>query len=197
MFVYVDYEDFKNKYFEVQKKYDEILREKEYLFSKTQPKAARADKGIAATSPTNVFDEYLIAKEKTKIDQRLEEIKAIASDRARLLKLKEIELRHSKNIWDRIYTMRYLDNLHIQKIAFILNYSQSQVGLIIGIAEIIKQAGLDPKYIPLVDLALGLLSGIGIYGIAMNYGIVKGIVMGLSFGLEACGVFSGLKNFIK
>lgn len=127
MFVYVDYEDFKNKYFEVQKKYDEILREKEYLFSKTQPKAARADKGIAATSPTNVFDEYLIAKEKTKIDQRLEEIKAIASDRARLLKLKEIELRHSKNIWDRIYTMRYLDNLHIQKIAFILNYSQSQV----------------------------------------------------------------------
>lgn len=73
----------------------------------------------------------------------------------------------------------------------------SQVGLIIGIAEIIKQAGLDPKYIPLIDLALGLLSGIGIYGIAMNYGIVKGIVMGLSFGLEACGVFSGLKNFIK
>lgn len=127
LFVYVIYEYFKNKYFDVQKKYDEILREKEYLFSKTQPKAVRIDKGIIATTPINVFDEYLIEKEKRKIDQRLKEIKAIIEDRAKLLKLKEIELRHSKNIWDRIYTMRYLDNLHIQKIALILNYSQSQV----------------------------------------------------------------------
>lgn len=127
MFVYVVYEDFKNKYFESQNKYDDILREKEYLFAKTQPKAARADKGIVATTPANVFDEYLIAKEKTKIDQRLEEIKAIVEDRSRLLKLKEIELRHSKNIWDRIYTMRYLDNLHIQEIAVILNYSEPQI----------------------------------------------------------------------
>ena len=127
MFVYVVYEDFKNKYFESQNKYDEILREKEYLFSKTQPKAARTDKIIISTSPTNVFDEYLVVKEKKKIDQRLEEIKTIVEDRSKLLKLKEIELRHSKNIWDRIYTMRYLDNLNIYKISFVLNYSQSQV----------------------------------------------------------------------
>ena len=73
----------------------------------------------------------------------------------------------------------------------------SQVGLIIGIAEIIKKAGLEARYIPLVDLALGLLSGIGVYGIGMDYGIVKGIVIGLSFGLEACGIFSGFKNVTK
>ena len=127
MFVYIVYEDFKNKYFESQNKYDEILREKEYLFSKTQPKAARTDKIIIAGTKTNVFDEYLVVKEKKRIDQRLEEIKAIVEDRSKLLKLKEVELRHSKNIWDKIYTMRYLDNLNIQKIAFILNYSQSQV----------------------------------------------------------------------
>ena len=76
MFVYVVYEDFKNKYFESQNKYDEILREKEYLFSKTQPKAARTDKIIIAGTKTNVFDEYLVVKEKKRIDQRLEEIKA-------------------------------------------------------------------------------------------------------------------------
>lgn len=127
MFVYVVYEDFKNKYFESQNKYDEILREKEYLFSKTQPKAARTDKIIIAGTKTNVFDEYLVVKEKKRIDQRLEEIKAIVEDRSKLLKLKEIELRHSKNIWDKIYTMRYLDNLNIPKIAFVLNYSEVQI----------------------------------------------------------------------
>ena len=127
MFVYVIYEDFKNKYFESQNKYDEILREKEYLFSKTQPKAARTDKIIISTSPTNVFDEYLVVKEKKKIDQRLEEIKTIVEDRSKLLKLKEIELRHSKNIWDRIYTLRYLDNLHVKEIATALNYSKIQI----------------------------------------------------------------------
>ena len=73
----------------------------------------------------------------------------------------------------------------------------SQVGLIIGIAEIIKKAGLEARYIPLVDIGLGLLSGIGVYGIGMDYGIIKGIVIGLSFGLEACGIFSGFKNVTK
>ena len=127
MFVYIVYEDFKNKYFESQNKYDEILREKEYLFSKTQPKAARTDKIIIAGTKSNVFDEYLIVKEKKRIDQRLEEIKAIVEDRAKLLKLKEVELRHSKNIWDRIYTLRYLDNLHVKEIAMVLNYSKIQI----------------------------------------------------------------------
>ena len=127
MFVYIVYEDFKNKYFESQNKYDEILREKEYLFSKTQPKAARTEKIIIAGNKSNVFDEYLIVKEKKRIDQRLEEIKAIVEDRAKLLKLKEVELRHSKNIWDRIYTLRYLDNLHVKEIAMVLNYSKIQI----------------------------------------------------------------------
>lgn len=127
MFVYIVYEDFKNKYFESQNKYDEILREKEYLFSKTQPKAARTDKIIISGTKSNVFDEYLIVKEKKRIDQRLEEIKAIVEDRAKLLKLKEVELRHSKNIWDKIYTLRYLDNLHVKEIAMVLNYSKIQI----------------------------------------------------------------------
>ena len=73
----------------------------------------------------------------------------------------------------------------------------SQVGLIMGISEIIKRAGLESRDIPLVDIGLGLLSGIGVYGIGMGYGIVKGIVIGLSFGLEACGIFSGFKNVVK
>ena len=39
----------------------------------------------------------------------------------------------------------------------------AQVALIIGIAEIIKRMGMATKFIPLVDLGLGLISGIGVY----------------------------------
>ena len=73
----------------------------------------------------------------------------------------------------------------------------SQVALIIGIAEIVKKAGLEAKYIPLVDLALGLLSGILLFGIALGYGIANGIVTGIALGLSACGLFSGVKNLTE
>ena len=70
----------------------------------------------------------------------------------------------------------------------------AQVALIIGIAEIIKRMGLETRWIPVVDLAFGLVSGICIYGLAMRYGIVDGIVLGIALGLSACGLFSGIKN---
>ena len=73
----------------------------------------------------------------------------------------------------------------------------SQVALIIGIAEIVKKAGLDAKYIPIVDIVLGLLSGILLYGIALGYGIPNGIVTGIALGLSACGLFSGVKNLTE
>ena len=88
-------------------------------------------------------------------------------------------------------------NMGIDELVTFLFTPLSQVGLIIGVAEIIKKAGLESRYIPLVDIGLGLLSGIGVYGIGMGYGIVKGIVIGRSFGLEACGIFSGFKNVVK
>lgn len=73
----------------------------------------------------------------------------------------------------------------------------AQVALIIGIAEIVKQIGCPTRWIPLVDLALGLLSGIGVYGFALDHGIVNGIMVGLALGLSACGLFSGIKNMTE
>ena len=70
----------------------------------------------------------------------------------------------------------------------------AQVALIIGLAELIKKAGMDSKYIPIVDVVLGLISGIGVYGFALGYGTVNGIMLGLALGLSACGLFSGAKN---
>lgn len=71
----------------------------------------------------------------------------------------------------------------------------TQITIIIAIAEIIKNMGVDPKYIPLVDLILGLISGFVVYwGV---YDFVTAMMIGVVYGLSACGAFSGYKNLMK
>lgn len=71
----------------------------------------------------------------------------------------------------------------------------AQVALIIGLAEVIKRMNwFDKEYIPIVDVVLGLTSGILVYGQMMGMGIGKGIILGIAEGLSACGLFSGVKN---
>jgi len=119
--IYKTYEEYKNRYSETQMQYNAILNEKEELFSITQPQAVKFDKErVNGGNPVNTFDEYLIKKEKKNIDQRLIEIKSILDDRKILLELKEDELRHSRNIQDRIYTYRYLDRKKIKNIALLI-----------------------------------------------------------------------------
>jgi uncharacterized membrane protein HdeD (DUF308 family) len=72
----------------------------------------------------------------------------------------------------------------------------AQVGLIIGLAEIVKGFGVEKRWIPLVDLALGLTSGLFVYHLAFGYHVVQSAVIGIALGLSACGLFSGYKNVI-
>lgn len=126
--LYEEYEEYKNRYYEVQRKYNEILNEKEELFAKTQPKATKiTGEKTTGGKHINTFDDYLIQKERKNIDQRLEEVKTILEDRERLVKLKEQELRTSNNSHDKIYRCRYIDRLTIEKTARLSNYSRSQV----------------------------------------------------------------------
>ena len=73
----------------------------------------------------------------------------------------------------------------------------AQIALIIGLAEIIKRIGCPTRFIPLIDLGLGLISGIGIFGLLFDYGIPTGIVIGIALGLSACGLFSGARATFK
>lgn len=71
----------------------------------------------------------------------------------------------------------------------------AQVLLIIALAELIKRMELfDSKYIPLVDLILGIISGIVVFGIMQGLGWLTGGLLGIALGLMACGLFSGVKN---
>lgn len=72
--IYVTYEKYKRKYYEIQKLYDKILEEKERLFSMTQPKSTKFNNiNIDGGKNNNTFDDYLIMKEKKKLDGKLEE----------------------------------------------------------------------------------------------------------------------------
>ena len=126
--IYIEYEEYKNKYYESQKKYNDILNEKEVLFAMTQPKTMKYDsEPVNGGVHNNVFDEYLVLKEKKNIDQRLNEIRTILNDRERLLKLKEEELKNSTNIHDKIYQFRYIDKMKVYKISRLTNYSEPQI----------------------------------------------------------------------
>lgn len=126
--IYLEYEQYRAKYHEIQKLYNRIIEEQENLFTKTQPNAIRYDKdNVQGGFPVNNLDEYLIAKEKKQIDKRLNETRQLLDDRERLLRLKEKELRESRDIINKIYVLKYIDGMHPSKIADNLNYSRSQV----------------------------------------------------------------------
>lgn len=88
-------------------------------------------------------------------------------------------------------------NMDINELLTYLFTPVAQVAVIIGLAEIIKRAGLEKRYIPVVDLVLGLISGIFVYGYVLEYGIADGIILGVALGLSACGLFSGVKNVME
>ncbi len=126
--IYITYEEYKKKYYEVQMLYNNILEEKEKLFAKTQPQSTKFDKiNVDGGRPSNSFDDYLIIKEKKQIDKRLEEIKIISNDRKMLLEEKESELRKSKEWIDKVYVYKYLDNIKVKKIIHLIPYEEAQV----------------------------------------------------------------------
>lgn len=84
--------------------------------------------------------------------------------------------------------------MNIEELLTYLLTPVAQVAIIMALAELVKRLGLDKRFIPLVDLALGVLSGILIYVIYLGMHPIEGVVIGTALGLSACGLFSGVKN---
>lgn len=72
----------------------------------------------------------------------------------------------------------------------------AQVALVMAIAEVAKIIGLKSRFIPILDVVVGILFGILNFTIYQNMQIFEGIILGLAIGLSACGLFSGIKNVI-
>lgn len=84
--------------------------------------------------------------------------------------------------------------MEVQDLLLYLLTPSAQVALIIALAQVIKEVGCPSKFIPLVDLVLGILSGILVYTLIQEMNIGYGILIGIALGLSACGLFSGIKN---
>lgn len=69
-------------------------------------------------------------------------------------------------------------------------FGVSAVGAIVGIVDLLKELGFPKKYAPVVAIVLGVLTGIFL----VDHDFVKGLIDGLSLGLSAVGVHSGVKN---
>lgn len=66
--------------------------------------------------------------------------------------------------------------------------------LLMGLLEVVKKVGVNPKYVPVISLVLGVFSGIVLFG----QGDIKvGVIQGMYIGLSAVGLYSGAKNTME
>lgn len=134
--LYLDYALYQQKYQDAVRRLDDVLSEREVLFQQTQPSATDYGKSkVSSSSNGSPFDSYLIAKEKTKVDERIAEAEDIVKDRKKLLELKERELRASMDTHDKIYRMRFIDHWNVYRIGGRVGYSTAQIYRIIKIIE--------------------------------------------------------------
>lgn len=87
--------------------------------------------------------------------------------------------------------------MDINDLATYLLTPVAQIALIMALAEVAKRIGLKTKWIPLLDLGLGIVAGLLIYTAHLGYTPIEGVVVGIACGLSACGLFSGVKNLIN
>ena len=124
--MYIEYDRARESLMRAITKYDGLIGEKERLFQRTQPRAVdyQADR-VKSSSRSNALESYVAAIEG--IDKKLEEAKEIVEHRKKLMDGIEVELRKSKDIYDVVYVLRYLEHWRIRKIARATTYSESQI----------------------------------------------------------------------
>ena len=123
--VYVEYEQVKTRYFESQRRFAHLLMDKERIFASTLPSGIRYDKDVVQSSPTVPLESYVAELEE--IENKLSKARETMSDWEILLKVKEKEVRESKEIPDKVYVMKYLEKMSVSKISYSLSYSKRQI----------------------------------------------------------------------
>ena len=125
--IYLEYEAYKQRFRESQRIFNDLLLEKERLFTAALPGAIRYDKDRVQSSITSTpLESYVIALDEKEIDTKLAELRQILTDHETLLRLKEIELRKSPDIIDKVYVSKFIDGYSVNFTAKRINYSRRQ-----------------------------------------------------------------------
>ena len=67
------------------------------------------------------------------------------------------------------------------------------IGIVVGLSQIVKTIGLQTKYIPLLNLTLGIVLGV----LFLDGDIKTNVFQGIIIGLSASGLFDHTKNYEK
>lgn len=125
--IYVDYVILKTAYNESLNKLKEALDKQEEAFTRTLPNAIRYDLQKVMHSPPTIspLDDYVMTNEY--LEQKIRQAKLILMERKEMLDLKEEELRNSSDLDDRIFYLKYVECLTVERIAMKLTYSEGNV----------------------------------------------------------------------
>lgn len=127
--VWMEYQRLKAEFERSQGRLTALLDRKEEIFWKTQPAAVRYDKDKVQTSPSDHITDLLVKA--ADIDKLVDASRKIVEERQHMLMLKKKELRQSRDIEDKIYTLYFIDRMSVNKIAYCIGYSKRQVYRII------------------------------------------------------------------
>lgn len=123
--LFIEYELLKRECKSAKREYDKSLEKKAEYYYSVLPGASDTSKELIKTECTNdKFLNYTIRIQE--IDSEIDVRKNLYGNLSYRLKLKEIELRNSKELLDRIYTYRYLDKLKVKVIGIKIRYGKSQ-----------------------------------------------------------------------
>lgn len=74
---------------------------------------------------------------------------------------------------------------------FVSAYDVALVPIITGLVQVAKEVGLPSRFASLFSVLLGVVAGVTYL---FPDDLWKGIFVGITFGLAACGLYSGGKN---
>ena len=124
--IYEEYEAIWSKIRKLEKKLFDLINKRDEIFDKTQPESSSFDKEkVDGNNPKDMMVEYVIDTEY--LDEKIRQLNQTLDDRYQILRRKREELKLSKHIDDRIYTLRYIERLSVFKIASIVGYERTQV----------------------------------------------------------------------
>lgn len=118
------------EYRQAQEDLNNVLNEWIIAYQRTIPKISYGDR--VQGNPTNKVEEYVIELEQKQLRQRKQIAEQIIDGKHKLLEMAEAELRKSKNIYDLIYTFKWVDGLKPKEIyrkldLMGMNYSEGHI----------------------------------------------------------------------
>ena len=123
--IYEEYEQIWSKIRKIEKELFDLINKRDDLFSMTQPKSSQFDKEMVdGKNPINTMEQYVIQKEY--LNEKICQLNQTLDDRYQILNRKREELKRSKNLYDKIYYLRFIERLGVYKISVLIGYSKEQ-----------------------------------------------------------------------